>query len=361
MTKICTRLTAGAVAAALAISSLATTPARAEEDPLKAAEAAYQKIDFDGTLENARKALKAGGNEPKRVARIYYLLGLAHATKQNPDEARDAFVRMIAIAPDMQIEKSLSPRLRSPYLEARGYWASRPEKLGAEPKLNVDDSKLIVGVTDPASMVDRVRVRTRLKPGGDYREAVEKPGDEVVVTVPGLAQRGRVQFNIALLDEHGNVLWRSGTDGAPEALGTLRQKDAAGPRRDRTPARPADGGSDPTPFHVLAGTAAALGVISIGVAVPFHLKRESEAKDWNGAECEQAVGQTRAEQCGDVDDRRESAEQRAVLFYALGSALVTAGFITWLAAPSSKPEKPAASAGVRCGAGLASVACAGRF
>src|SRR3954452_12992112 len=99
----------------------ATTTARGEtSSALAAAEAAYVAVDFDGTRSASENALNEGNHDPTETLRLYTLLGIATATLGQEAEAREAFRRVLGIDPEAGLDKELSPKIRSPYLEVRG-------------------------------------------------------------------------------------------------------------------------------------------------------------------------------------------------------------------------------------------------
>jgi hypothetical protein len=84
-----------------------------------------------------------------------------------------------------------------------------------------------------------------------------------------------------------------------------------------------------------------LGALSLGAAAAatvMYLKREDAADDWNGSGCEQP-GQTRAQQCGAVDDRRRRAEYWSIGLAATGSALLLGSIVTLVMAPSAPAHR----------------------
>ena len=78
--------------------------------------------------------------------------------------------------------------------------------------------------------------------------------------------------------------------------------------------------------------------------VPLDLRREDAAREWNGGSCEQP-GQTREQQCGKVDDRRQHAERYAIGFAAAGGALLVGSGVSLVLAPASRRAEVALNAG----------------
>ena len=99
---------------------LAGVPALADERAtLERAEAAYAAVDFETARTESRAALAAGGHEPTDTLRLYTLLGISASALGDEDAARAAFRRVVALDPALRLDKSLSPKIRSPFLEFR--------------------------------------------------------------------------------------------------------------------------------------------------------------------------------------------------------------------------------------------------
>src|SRR5262249_19240600 len=127
--------------------------ARAETPPkLAEAEAAYLAVDFEGTKTLARDALVAGGNEPAATLRLYTLLGVAASALGDEETARAAFRYVVALDPQGHLDKALSPKIRSPYLEVRGQLSAGGELAPLEARLTHQGSKLALELTDPAGI-----------------------------------------------------------------------------------------------------------------------------------------------------------------------------------------------------------------
>ena len=276
---------------------LFTTPAFAESPALVDAEQAYQSVDFPATHTLARKALEAGGNDREQTARLYVLLGISAAALGDAEEAKANFVVALAVKPSLKLDL---------HLAARGVSARPSFSLAAAPS-------------------------TRFP-------------------LPRAVQGHSYEYTLRALDRFGNVLAERGTDADPELV---REAAHAGPA-DRA-ANPAQHGRS----YVLpiALGVAGLGAVTAGVA--FQVKRENAARDWNSGSCEQP-GQTRIQQCQDVDDRRQKYEHLAIGFYAAGGALLTGSVIALIVG------RPAASTSQRagllgCGVVGTGVSCDGRF
>lgn len=217
------------LAAGLALAPLAAPrPATAQQDELHQAEQAYLQVDFQATLQHAHKALEAGGHSHRELVRIYQLVGISAAALDRGEEARDAYVRMLALDPEHEVDRNLAPRLRSPFLEARGYWTARSDRLEASVELDRDDGGLRVALTDPLDMAEAVILRARPAGAPSWSEVRVPALGAQLVPIEGVAEADRVQYALEVHDAWGNRLIEQGTVGSPRELGRLESSPTAG-------------------------------------------------------------------------------------------------------------------------------------
>jgi hypothetical protein len=307
-------------------------------------------VDFPRQRELARQALEQGNGDPARVAQIYRLLGIAHAVLGEPDVAKEAFARLLELDPSIELERSLSPRIRSPYMEARGEWAVAAEHLGTS--VIVFDAKrgLSIAVLDPKDMVRRVRLRV----GADERDAGPTIPAAPELYFPPTQLRPGSRHRVELLDEYSNVLsQRDLPELVAPAPAPLARATGTPPRAEES----SSGFAAAAPW--LLGGGAALVALGVGA----HVVREQEASTWNGTDCEQPGQGRRIDQCSDVDRSRSTAQSVAIVSYSVGGALLVSGLIaTGIfdagdAVPSSK------DGALRCGVGPGALglACGSAF
>lgn len=242
-------------------------------DPLQAAEQAYVDVDFESTLEHASSALQAGGHGPDRLARIYQLLGVSAAALGDPDGARDFFERMLAIDPDATLDDTVPPRLRAPFLEARGVVSARTDELGAQVGIDRAQSAVRVELTDPFGMARTVRVHARLEGGAEYTSAEGESAGEVLMPLPGADTADRVEYWVEVLDPYNNQLAILGSEFEPRTVGRI----ATGGGGGGAGAGPGAGGTDagggtsiveePAFWIIAVGVVLVAGAVTTGVLV----------------------------------------------------------------------------------------------
>lgn len=244
--------------------ALGASPASAQPSELERAEAAYQGIDFEATRVHALEALRGGGLDPEELVRVYQLLGISNSALGDTDAANDYFVRMLGIDPDAQLDGSVNPEMRAPYLEARGFWAARQGRLGIEAGLDRSISAVHIELRDPTGLARRVRVAARLEGAAEFTTVEYQAGAVVNAPLEGASEADRVEYYVEVLDTHGNVMIREGSAFSPHVVGRtpLGGGDVTAPA--------AAGGTvldEPVFWIVLTAVLAAGAGVAIGVIV----------------------------------------------------------------------------------------------
>jgi len=317
--------------AALSVATLCWALPAAAEEPnalLREAQRAYAAVDYESTRDLSKAALERGNNGHAATAELYLLWATAAAALDAPDEARAAFKYALAANPELKLDKGLSPKIRAPYQEARGEATGADGKPPLDVTLRRRKRDLEVVLQDSLSVAARLELAMRSTSAQNYAVRQLAPAPSTRVPVENATE---LQVYIRVLDTHGNALFEQGTPEDPRGLSLVSSE------------RPLSGGSGPAapapdvnrmPYYITAGGLAALGVAAGAVSTVMYLRREDAARDWNGPRCEHA-GMTRLEQCGAIDDRRQSAEYLSIGFAATGGALLLGSVVSLLLAPSS--------------------------
>ncbi len=230
----------------------------ASRSPLQAAEAAYMNVDFEAVRDHALESLRRGGLTPEQLVRTYELLGVAHSALRETDAARDYFVRMLGVAPDHELDASVNPQMRDPFLEARGLWAARTDRLSVEVGLNRPASSLRVVLSDPTEMATRIRISARLEGEAQFTTAEYESVATLNAPVVGAADADRVEYYVEVLDIHGNIMIAQGSAFDPRVIGRMQLQAGE------------DGESffdGPAFWLILAAVAVVAGGITAGVIV----------------------------------------------------------------------------------------------
>jgi hypothetical protein len=300
---------------------------------LAAAEAAYVAVDFEGTRSASENALNEGNHDPTETLRLYTLLGIATATLGQEAEAREAFRRVLGIDPDAGLDKELSPKIRSPYLEVRGELSAKGQLTPLSAHALRHGGRLFVELNDPASIAAGIDVAYRASASPAVTHFHVPRGQEAIASSL-VSDTSRVEYTLTVRDGYGNALFRLGSEATPEVIEpdpNARDAEARVARQSRRP------------YYIAAGLLAGAGVAAGATAVFFHVRRQDAASEWNSTACEEP-GSTRGQQCADVDDRRKRDQNIAIGLYAASGALLLSSIITLVVAPSSRAESAAARA-----------------
>ena len=309
----------------------------------------------------ARSLIDEGTRVGADLAPLYRVLGLAAATAGDGDAAREAFTRWLALEPDGHLDRSLPDEVRSPFLEARGFWASSPQRLAATVALRENGTGIDLSVVDPASMVARVRAHVRVA-GGAWSDVVRAPAASLSIDVAGLHAGVALDYVITFLDESGNRIWHEGTDDAPLHLGEQTHGgdvSTVTPPSDTAP--PVVATADATGFHVGVVIASVIAVGAIVGAAMFHADRERLAGVYNGdgTGCT-GTGSTRGEVCGPQHSAINTDQIAAGVLYGVGGAAAVVAIVLAVVAPSGSSTSQASFS---CGAGPGTIglSCGGTF
>jgi hypothetical protein len=333
---------------ALSLGVALARVAWAEPTAVAEAERAYADVDFDRAHELSSEALQDGGHSVEETRRLYTLLGISGAALGREDVARRAFVRVLLSDPDSKLDQSLSPKIRAPYLEARGEWASATSERGLRATFRIEGDDAVIALFDPMNAVESVLVSLE-RSGSSERQTKRYPRKSEFRLQVGAVRA----YELKLLDEHGNTLW--------EASGDVKARRTTSELPVRT-ASTELAAPDPTPYYVVAG---AFGITAVGAGVGgalYFAERERLANEWNSSACEEP-GSTRAEQCAGVDQRRERAELYSAGLFALSGTFLVAGLVTLAIAPGTREERRDRARTVHCDPtlGVFGLACHGRF
>ncbi|MFT3922969.1 MAG: hypothetical protein QM778_10575 [Myxococcales bacterium] len=337
------------------------------------------------TQARAQAAIESGELEPAEYARALRDLAVSSAQLSDAAAAQQAFVSLLALDPQFRLEKSLPDHVRSPYLEARGFWSAHAQPLSVE--VVREGARLRTRVSDPAGLVARVRMRVRAAGSAEYRETVVPPSAELHFASDA-SDAQALEYGVTLLDGHGNRLLKVGTDASPRSLPAAAPAPVAAPAAKVATPQVAAANTEPVKtepqraapaepassrrhkwritYLALGASALALGAGALGVGVRANIEREHLADRWNHADCD-GSGVTRAEVCADEKARLTNMQRLAVGFYAGGAAALATGVLLLVLAPSrsgSQGERPkVAQRAVRCGGtlGLFGVTCSGAF
>jgi len=203
----------------------AAPPTKAPPPPpppadVETAEQLYGKLDYEAANSVAERVVKLKGQSHDQLMRAYRILAITHAVLDNEEKARDAFIMLLTLDPDFQLDTNLGPKVSTPFSEAKGHWKAQPTKPGIEVQVAVraqEAGVLRVTTRDPTKMVKKVTVAYRWGNSGEFTTSTIAVGDGVAVEVaaspPG---KTRLDYYVQASDERESVVLESGTPQVPK-------------------------------------------------------------------------------------------------------------------------------------------------
>jgi hypothetical protein len=150
------------ITAATVALSLSAPAALAQSNPaLVEAQKAYAAVDYETTRTLAKGAIEKGSHGLAATAELYLLWATAAAALDRADEARVAFSFALAANPELKLDRSLSPKIRGPYLEARGTASGHDGKAPLEVTIQRRKHELELILRDRLSVAASVELSTR--------------------------------------------------------------------------------------------------------------------------------------------------------------------------------------------------------
>jgi hypothetical protein len=210
---------------ALTLALASTAAAQSGPDLLQGADQAYSNVEFEGAHDQAAAAIEAGGLSPTELVHAYQLVGVSAAALGDSPGARAAFVMMVSIDPDVRLDDTVPPRLRAPFLEARGT-VSAHSRMSAEVQLARAYGALRIALTDPLELVQTVRIHSRIEGSVEFSTTEHDPDAEIMARASGASSADRMEYWLECLDSHGNQLLLLGTEYEPRVVGRTAVADA---------------------------------------------------------------------------------------------------------------------------------------
>jgi hypothetical protein len=164
----------------------------------------------------AAKALSAAeaatGNARADLIEIYELQGIVYGTLNKPDLARAAFTKLFALDPEHKLNGKLSPRVTTPFYEAKGkaHESGALELKHGAALANDRVEGLGFTLSDPQHMAKKLKLHVS-EDGKPWRDVEQSAAAQVMIPVSGR----QVYWYAVLLGDHDAELATVFTAGAP--------------------------------------------------------------------------------------------------------------------------------------------------
>ena len=202
-----------------------------DSDLIKQGLQAYDDLDYPRAIDLFQKALAETLTREEKIV-VYRALGFIHAAQEDMNAARSDFENLLRIDPSIELDRTVAPRVRAVFEEAKSAVATGRAQQTEEAKLpevqpSFDPAKPIEGRALAASVAlddraaEKMRLYHRLR-GQEVFSRVESARDEhgkFEAIVPGTQVKGPgLELYIELVDNTGLPVARAGSLIAPLAL-----------------------------------------------------------------------------------------------------------------------------------------------
>jgi hypothetical protein len=246
-----------ALAAALALATASTAPARADSPKLADARRAVEAVDYDAARRLLLEALRDGGNSPAAVGEIYRLLARAAVVLDDRNVAEQYYRRWLAIDPAAALPADAAPKLREPFIAAQSYIAAHGRLLARAQRAPTGEIDVEI-VADPLAMARAARAL-------DSAPSAPSPfGSDRRARLPSGAR-------VAILDDNGNRLLELEPSAAPVAAATGASSTGTSSPTGQMPAPATPDAVDTRPWtrrwFTWAIPTAAFGLVTTGFGI----------------------------------------------------------------------------------------------
>jgi tetratricopeptide (TPR) repeat protein len=175
-----------------------------EASRLALADQHLQAVEFDAARAAAHAAIESGKLEVKELARAYEIIGVSAAAVGNNEEARAAYLRLLALDADARPSDILPPEKNRVFYDAQGFWHGRAERFELAVTV-LAPRQVRVTVRDPLAMANTLAF-------GDAsaEERATRPLTAGATPIELSFPAGPpLELAFELRDLHGNVLARA--------------------------------------------------------------------------------------------------------------------------------------------------------
>ncbi len=152
---------------------LSAGPGAAGANPhLDEAKVLYQRLKYADVPQTLEKALAHPDNTREQLIEIYELMGMAYVVLEDEKAARQAFQKLLSIAPEHRLSPGISPKILRFFSSVKKKFKPPPRvTFRGKPKIYTTPAKVArveIKVDDPHNAVMRVELLVRLKKGAGF-------------------------------------------------------------------------------------------------------------------------------------------------------------------------------------------------
>jgi tetratricopeptide (TPR) repeat protein len=208
-----------------------------DSDSVKAGLAAYDALDYERAIVVLEESLTESLTREEQIV-SHKTLAFAYAALGKDEQARNAFVKLLRLDDSVILDRTVAPRVRALFEEARTAIATGNASPAARPSLPIvnvsaplpalkEGQPLSLGGAVTGGVAQKIclfhRARGDLRYSQVYGEM--RPTGKFVVTAPGVAVKPPVfEYYLTALDEHGAAVAQSGSYAQPIVLAVSARK-----------------------------------------------------------------------------------------------------------------------------------------
>jgi tetratricopeptide (TPR) repeat protein len=225
------------VVVAAVVAAARPAYAAIDSELVKQGIAAYNDLEYPRAVDLLHKALQETLTRDEKIV-TFQTLAFAHVALGKHDEAVADFENLLRIEERFELDRTISPRVRSVFEEARGKIAMQgtgtsdggralPELRPTVPLRVKEGQAVTIESAYPGGVASSVELFYRTR-GSDIFGKLKAPvaaGGGFSVTVPGMhVAPPALEYYLVVLDENGASVALAGTLGAPLAVDVVGRK-----------------------------------------------------------------------------------------------------------------------------------------
>ncbi|HEX6837186.1 MAG TPA: hypothetical protein VF334_11470 [Polyangia bacterium] len=223
----------------VAVAAPRSARADIESELVKQGIAAYNDLEYPRAIDLLHKAIKQETLTRDEKLVTFQTLAYAHVALGKHDEAVNDFENLLRINGSFELDRTISPRVRAVFEEARGRVATQGgggvDRAQALPELHPtvtpakvkEGQAITIAAAYPGGLATNIELFYRTR-GQNVFAKVKAPtgaGGSFSVTIPGMhVHAPALEYYVVVLDDSGASLALAGTLGQPLAVDVVGRK-----------------------------------------------------------------------------------------------------------------------------------------